>query len=353
MTLSQKVASALTAVVVGAMCLAVLLTAGRTNASQQEILRTIESQANRAIIVRVEPKADISLDAANILGGIQELEWLGVFGAVQDVHNPDIGNSQKVASRTVIIQDRGTQGASLEFAPPDLAQTTILGAQELGLLDGTGYVTGADIAVTIDRAIELPDFLQFLDPIVLVPILNEGKNLELPAAIIVAVPTAPEHVPAMTATISSLLAPAEPGAIAIETPEQLNILRSLVEEQLTGVHRSLVIGLFTILVALVTALLYGLVMIRRKDYGRRRALGATRSLIVGLIVMNTALVAVAGALGGTVIALGVLLFTGSPMPAPDFILSTTILAVGAALLGSVVPGVVASHRDPLTELRVP
>ena len=199
----------------------------------------------------------------------------------------------------------------------------------------------------------LPDFLQWLDPIVLIPVPNEKPYLDLPAAIIVAVPTAPEHVPAVSATIKALLAPAEADAITIETPEQLNALRSLVEEQLTGVHRSLVIGMFAVLVVLVSALLYGLVMIRRKDYGRRRALGATRSLIVGLIVMNTALVAVAGAVGGSTAALGVLYFTQGPLPAPAFVATTIILAVGAALAGSVVPGLVASHRDPLTELRVP
>ena len=353
MTISQKVASALTAVVVGAMCLAVLLTAGRTNASQQEILKTIESQANRAIVVRVEPQADVSLDAVNALSGIRELEWVGAFGGVQDVHNPQIGTSLKVGSRTVITQGPSAAAMKGFAAQPDLALTTPQGAQTLGLIDGAGYVTGVEADTTVARAMPLPDFLQWLDPIVLIPVPNEKPYLDLPAAIIVAVPTAPEHVPAVSATIKALLAPAEADAITIETPEQLNALRSLVEEQLTGVHRSLVIGMFAVLVVLVSALLYGLVMIRRKDYGRRRALGATRSLIVGLIVMNTALVAVAGAVGGSTAALGVLYFTQGPLPAPAFVATTIILAVGAALAGSVVPGLVASHRDPLTELRVP
>lgn len=353
MTVSQRVASALTAVVVGAMCLAVLLTAGRTNASQQEILRTIESQANRAIIVRVEPHANISLDAVNTLGNIVELEWVAAFGAVQDMHNPDIGPVQKVASRTVLAHGQSEAVLDLALSQHATALTTAQGAEALGLIDSSGYVIGAETQTTIGRAILLPDFLHWLDPIVLIPVPNEDAYTQLPAAIIIAVPTAPEHVPAMTQTIRDLLDPAELDAIGIETPEQLNLLSSLVEEQLTGVHRTLVIGMFVILVVLVSALLYGLVMIRRRDYGRRRALGATRSLIVGLIVMNTALVAVAGAVGGSTVALGILIFTASPLPAPAFILSTVILATGAALLGSVIPGLVASRRDPLTELRVP
>ena len=124
MTISQKVASALTAVVVGAMCLAVLLTAGRTNASQQEILKTIESQANRAIVVRVEPQADVSLDAVNALSGIRELEWVGAFGGVQDVHNPQIGTSLKVGSRTVITQGPSAAAMKGFAAQPDLALTS-------------------------------------------------------------------------------------------------------------------------------------------------------------------------------------------------------------------------------------
>lgn len=98
--------------------------------------------------------------------------------------------------------------------------------------------------------------------------------------------------------------------------------------------------------------MYGLVMIRRKDYGRRRALGATRALIIALIVVRTA-TSLVGALAGSVAALIVLLVGRDPAPAIDFVVAVGLLAIASGVLGSLPPAIAASHRDPLTELRVP
>lgn len=92
---------------------------------------------------------------------------------------------------------------------------------------------------------------------------------------------------------------------------------------------------------------------RRKDYGRRRALGATRSFIVGLQLTQTALLVCAGVALGAVVAHGVLMAIGAPLPGPLFMLATAVLSLASALVASLLPAVVASRRDPVTELRVP
>ncbi|MFZ1411094.1 MAG: hypothetical protein WAS07_06535 [Micropruina sp.] len=42
-----------------------------------------------------------------------------------------------------------------------------------------------------------------------------------------------------------------------------------------------------------------------------------------------------------------------PLPSTEFGAATMILSVAAAGLGAIPPGVIASLRDPLSELRVP
>ena len=57
-------------------------------------------------------------------------------------------------------------------------------------------------------------------------------------------------------------------------------------------------------------------------------------------------------LGGGV-ALLTLSIGGEPQPGWEFVIATLILTTAAATLGAVPPSIVASRRDPLTELRVP
>lgn len=79
----------------------------------------------------------------------------------------------------------------------------------------------------------------------------------------------------------------------------------------------------------------------------------TRGFIVGLITANAVLIGSTATLLGTGSALMVLTLGREPLPSPEFTAATMILSVTAAGLGAIPPGVIASLRDPLSELRVP
>lgn len=76
-------------------------------------------------------------------------------------------------------------------------------------------------------------------------------------------------------------------------------------------------------VAIVTVTMLGAVSSRRRDFGRRRALGASRSSLITLVLIHTAVAAVTG------------------------------LCVLVALLGALIPALAAAYRDPMRILRVP
>lgn len=92
---------------------------------------------------------------------------------------------------------------------------------------------------------------------------------------------------------------------------------------------------------------------RRKDFGRRRALGASRGYIITLLVAQTTLLALVGIAVGHLAATALALGLGDPIPGIAFTAAVSILALVAAVLASLVPAITASRREPIRELRTP
>lgn len=139
----------------------------------------------------------------------------------------------------------------------------------------------------------------------------------------------------------------------MQTSETLAQLRGLIQSQLGASSRSLVLALLAVTTVLVAVILYGLVMMRRKDFGRRRALGATRGYVVALLVAQTALLALVGVTVGLLTSTATSLAVRNALPGAEFTLAVSILAIAAAIVAALIPAVAASRREPIRELRVP
>ncbi len=170
-----------------------------------------------------------------------------------------------------------------------------------------------------------------------------------PLGSILIIPASPELVSPVTTAVLSILALDDPTSVSVETSAQLAELRATVGSQLGASSRSLVLGLLGITAALVAALEYGLVMMCRKDFGRRRTLGATRGFIVTLVITQTGLLALAGISLGLAASISALTANRHPL----FTGALAILALATSLAASILPAIVASQRDPVNELRIP
>lgn len=351
---SQPVASALTVLMVAGMVLAVMLTTGRTVAAEQEVLGSIDAVGTRSITVRAEEAAGVTSDVIDRVGRIDGIEWVGAFSMAVDATN--------TANRDGIrVPLRHAYGPHLELLgvparsplPGQLAYAAPGALDQLGLVDAVGAITltttGAQYAVA--GRLDAPDFLAGLQPLMIVP-RPDATGAE-PVSVIVVIAERPDLVSPVSAAVLSVLAPTDPSKVSVQTSETLATLRALVEGQLGSFSRGLVLALLGLTGALVAMLLYGLVMMRRKDYGRRRALGATRGLIVALLLTQTALLAATGVVVGVSAATVVLLTLRDPLPGIAFAGALGILAVVTALLAALVPALVASRREPIRELRVP
>ncbi|WP_203586019.1 FtsX-like permease family protein [Subtercola lobariae] len=381
-----RVASILTMTVVAVLCAVVVLTTGRSVGAQNAIVSSISNTATRSIVVRAPVSAGLDTGVLARLANASEISSAVAFGAADDVTNAAFAGGTRVSLRPEYTLDRPTgaaaatetetaaAGAAAAAAAPSptasvppaaatgdraiptehsFVEASAAAARALGLADGVGAVSSVASGVSegVEGRIALPDDLQFLDPVVVAPTALDLAAPQ-PVTVLVVVASSSEQVQAVAALVTSVLGLTDPAKVTVTTSAQLTALRDSVQAQLGAFGHSLTALVFGVGALMVAAILSGLVVLRRTDFGRRRALGASRSLIVMLLVCQVAALATVGSLAGCFAATIALILTGDPLPTVSFVAAAAVLAVLTAVAASIAPAVVASTRDPLRELRV-
>lgn len=349
---ASPVASLTTVVIVAGMCATVLLTTGRTVGAEQAVLGSVDAAGTRSIVVRADPAAGLDSTVLARLARVDGIQWAAGFGPAFDVTNAAIGDAVKVPARLAWGEQFEALGMpSSAPATGASAWASDLALTQLGMADHVGAIHTADGAsMTVAGRLTAPDWLTFLQPIVLLP-----QAAAEPGAVTVLVVIAerPDLVTPVSRVVQSLLAVDDPTKVTITTSETLAQLRAVIQGQLGSFGRGLVLLVLTVSGALVAAILTGLVTLRRKDFGRRRALGASRGLIVTLLLTQTAILAALGAALGITTASIALAATGDPLPGLAFSTAIGVLALITALAAAALPAAIAARRDPIKELRVP
>jgi putative ABC transport system permease protein len=350
---SQPVASVVSIIMVAGMCATVLLTTGRTVGAEQAVLGSIDSAGTCAVVVRAEVGSGLNTAVLERLAHVDGIEWAGAFGAAHDVQNAAFDGGTRVPVRLAYGGDIMQLAGNLPVENTS-ALASGLALEQLGMPDQVGGVTsitGDDYAIT--GRIDVPDYLRFLEPLVVVPQTEAADATPAPVSVLVVIAARPDLVAPVSQAVQSVLAVDDVTKVKLSTSESLAQLRALVQGQLGSFGRNLVIVIFALTALLVAAILYGLVMLRRKDFGRRRALGASQSLIVAILLTQMAVLSVIGAILGSAGAAIGLIATGDPLPSWDFFTAVGILATVTGLVAALAPALAAARRDPLKELRVP
>lgn len=350
---SQPVASTVTIVMVIGMILSVMLTTGRTVGAEQQVLGTLDSAGTRSIVVRAEATAGLTSSVLDRVRGIEGIEWVGAFTDVVDGTNAAIPDGTRVPVRFVYGDDLSRLGIPNAPAVPDeLVWASNDALEQLGLPDASGGITlTTGESFGIGGRLDVPDFLTDFEPVVVSPRIE--KNGEEPVSVLVVVAERPDLVAPVSDAVLSVLAVDDPSQVSIRTSEALASLRAIIQGQLGTFSRGLVLAALALTGMLVAILLYGLVMMRRKDFGRRRALGASRGLIVGLLVAQTVALTAVGVVIGSVASVAVLIVTRDPLPGLEFTVALAALTFVTTSVAALIPALVASRREPIRELRVP
>lgn len=360
-----KVASIVSIIMVAGMVLAVLLTTGRTVGAQQGVVDTLDDEGTRSVVVRAQDGSGLDSSVLSRLDGVSSIAWAGGFGPARDATNSLLPGGTKVAIRVAHGLDLAGLGVTVPSLP-GTAYASPAALEQLGLRQVAGSITTSDgIDYSIGGVLMVPDHLEFLEPLVLLPVESQPQRVlddsptsgqvvrGDPLAILVVTSTDASQVEVVRGTLQSVLDVHDPQTVTIETSERLAELRQLIDAQLGGAGRALVLAIFGLTAVLVAAILYALIMMRRKDFGRRRALGASRGLIVALVLAQVAMLAVLGSALGAAVAFAILSFGGDPQPPPPYFLAVALLATCTATLAAVLPAAAAASRDPARELRVP
>lgn len=358
MARSSPVMSIMTILAVAAMCAAVLLTQGRAVGVREAVADTLDSAGSRTIVVYADPSAGVTTDVIGRIAPIDQVAWFGVFGHAADVTSASVPDGVKVPVRAVYrapgapsVRDDELGALGRTPLPGQDAYASAQAMDRLGLVAGFGPVAaikGGSLGVV--GPLDTPEYLAFMEPLVLVP--TEATGAEPVGAVVVVADTA-QDVTVLTDTVVSVLGVSDPDSITVTTSRQLAELQAVVGDTLGAFGSTLVLGILVLTALLVGGLLFGLVMMRRKDFGRRRALGASQPLLVALLLVQVALLAAMGAIVGTAAAGTILVVSGDPVAPPRYMLAVALLAVVTAVVGGIAPAVAAARRDPLHELRVP
>lgn len=271
------------------------------------------------------------------------VEWAVGFGAATDVRPAGVEGAQAVAIRSFL----GALPLLVETSGWDERPgTALVGVDAIGLL---GFETPAG---PVDRAgdggpVGVVGWVRAQAPL---GFLNRAlltvPDPDQPVIRVVALATAPHRVAAVAAAIAAVAAPADPSSVSIQTSETLVQVRAAVQGELGAYGRNLatlVLGAGLVLTALNV---YGAVTARRRDFGRRRALGASRPDIVALVTTQSVATAVVGAAVGAAAGTVIVDRTLGTAPQPAFVVAVAVLAVLASALAALLPATIAAYARP-------
>lgn len=354
MAATQPVTSAMTLLVTAAVVAVLLATTGQTVVAERDVLAHIDDAGTRSIEVGLDPAAGSTAEVVARIARLGTVEWTVGFGTVVDVHNEQVPGGDPVALRPMY----GDLPPVIELDPatgPPLDQVAWAGSTALatlGLDDGVGGVEDADgtrgyaVVGGLVAADPLADFnRQALTP--------ATATADEPLRRLVVVAITPGAVGPTVDPVLALLDIEDPGAVTVQTSERLAELRAAVAGELGRYGRDLVtrgLGAALVLVLIVT---YGATATRRRDFGRRRALGATRGTITALVLLQQAATAVVGAVVGFGIGAVISLRLTGDWPDLEFAVAVAVLTILVTITAALVPALIAATRDPVTILRVP
>ncbi|MGC4175790.1 ABC transporter permease [Demequina sp.] len=331
--------------------IAVFATTGIALASQQATIERINSPEGRLITVSdVEGKAGLSSESIPVIASISGVEWTFAVGPALDVRAAAIPGGATAAARYAygslppVLMDT----TATESLAPGMALAGPGVATKLGLTDGVGTVSTAGRSGTVVGQYEASAPLGDLNYNVLIEPIKAGRVLTLWVEV-----DDVAQLPAVTDAVRAAVIAHNPGALSVKTNSELAELSSDIS---AGLARSAVLTVSALLATvfvLVGAVEYARVSGSTRDIGRRRALGATRSVIVLQVISAAGLSAVAGVVIGLAAGVVVTAVAAGALPSWEFALAVVTLMFIAALAGAVPPAIRAARLDPVKVLRVP
>lgn len=362
---AQRLVTVTTVLVLAVVGFVVVVTTGQSAVAEQQVLSRVDSVGTRMVVVSDDGgQAGVLPEAVEQVERVSGVSWAFGLGPVTDVQNAALRSDSTGVPLRPLVGDLppGVDVVAGRVPRPGEAVVEQDAARSLGLADGVGVVAPTSLLqagvppqhdarlIPVVGVIRVADDLSVLDGLVLqMTAPSEAGELRF-----VHVMARDYEVVRRLGDVLRRVVPArEPDLLTVETPEGALALRRVIAGDLGAGSRRLMVVVLGVGVAIVAVTMFGAVAGRRREFGRRRALGATRSAIVAVVMVQAGCAAVVGAGLGVGLGLLSLARTVGGLPSVGFVAGVGVLTVVVALLGSVPPALAAAWRDPLRILRVP
>ncbi len=347
---AQPVASIVTAVIVAGVCTAILLTTGQTVRAEQGVLSQIDAADTRSVtITDTQGTAEITAAAVDRICRLSGVEWVIGLGRIEDARA--IGNLE--GKPVPVVPVYGSFPPQIDTRSAEIRSDEALvgtdAQQVLGLQVPVGAVATNAMDIPVGGSFLASEPLRFLNRSLIVGVDSSTAEIRR-IHILVA---SPADVARVADAALTLAAAQDERSVAVTTAETLVEVRAAVQGELGSYGRNVISLVLSAGLLLAGLNAYGSVNNRRRDFGRRRALGASRGSIVRIVAYQTAVPAMTGALVGTISTEVGLALTSAGTIDARFASAIVILATLATTLASVPSSVLAAFRDPVRVLRVP
>lgn len=359
---SQPVASLVTALVVALVCGVILSTTGQSAAAEARVLRGIDDAGTRFVVVEdSEGEGRIFASSVTRVAALSDVEWVLGLSPVLDVRNAALGDaSTPVPARVFYGQLPHQVRLGGRRPEPGDALVGRQARRDLRLIRAAGGVSDPSLDAAIVGSFSARSPLDFLDRSVLIApsppdagAKSDEGTRERPLIQSLYVMVSDVHRVDAVTTLLRQVIESETSGYSVRAPAELVEIRAVVADELGASSRRLLLAVLGIGLLIIAVTLTGAVSQRRRDFGRRRALGATRSAIIVLVLTQTAAASLVGASVGVAGGLVAVWQLAGSLPSGTFVLGVTVLAVLAALVAALPPAGLAATRDPVQILRVP
>lgn len=299
-TFSARVPFIVIALVLASVVVACNLTAGQAAASERKLAESVDSAGTRVVMMADgNGTAGLSAPAVERVAQISTVQWALGLGLFSPVHNARIPGTNPVSARSIVggpVPDITI--VSGRWPEPGEAAVSRAGAAQLGLTAVAGSVV--DDVGTTSTVVGVFEATGVLDKLGAEVIIAAQPSEDVPLPQLVAVARTAGEVPQLTANLADISGASSPSALRISGAQALTDIAEAASGQLGEFSRQLALLVLVVGLTLVALTMVSAVASRRRDHGRLRALGATRTDIVLLVCVQ----ALAPALVGSVIGTG-------------------------------------------------
>jgi len=346
---ARPVATILVLILTSAMCFLSISTVGRSVAAEREVGLELESAGARELVVANGGGWDIlGPDVVALADSMRGVERAIGVGAPIDVANSAIAGGERAPAWPL----SGDTFDAIELVegrvPRDGEALVSVNAQHrLGFSAPVGAVvnreTGTVIPVVGSYRPKTP--FEDLEGIVISQPHHGARQLRVILSDIGA-------AGAVEAAVLDTLGPSASADVSITSPVTIAQLH----ESIVGTVGRYGAGLLTTVLGLGALLVAAVVTadsaMASTEWGRRRALGASRAQLVTLAALRVTIGAIAGGAVGVGVAFGI---AASQQWTADalFAGAVAVLTINIAVLAALPPAVRAAWRDPVAVLRTP